>query len=153
MEEGHTLDKIYEYILKEKKELLMPLLQETTLFTLVYKSVKEHSTGIKITISCNDEIERTTMAKAFQMHNISTRCALISDIDPSEFNTIYVKYVSQLEKYKDIEGKNFVLPNYPFNIADVANNTLALGEFADLTKCNQFHITSLYSDLLFDPVG
>lgn len=133
------MDKEYDQILK--------LSPNTDVCKILDVMKKSKSSIIRLTILCKNEKEKEIVLSRKLGHD-SIIIGDFSSISISDYGTIFIKDIEDLDKFRHIEGKAIYVANYGFNILmdkDNINPVLPLDILEKYAGENEFYVYSVYN--------
>ena len=109
-------DKLYQQFLNDK-ETLFKYTKQTDLFRFMH-ILSINASSISITIQCEDEAEAIFVTKICNKYGIGFNLIIQkkTDINIDGYTTLYIKYLSDLIKFTNIQGKNIYISNAGYNL-------------------------------------
>lgn len=149
----HNPDGLYENIINTKSKMVLPLSMNTAVMDLVCKSlfVPEE---LHFEVLCRTDEEKDYAYERFRRHfnedkiPISIIVSKMKDVDISEYGTIYVKNIYDLNEYdkNKLHGKNLIIAKYDFNKEPDIEVDLPRRDVADdLSSTNRILFIDVYS--------
>lgn len=140
-------DDFYSQFMEKEYDNILSLSPNTDVCKVLDLMRKSNSSIIRLTILCENEKQKELILRRNLMHDniiVSDK----SSISLSEYGTMFVKDVSDLDKYRIVEGKTIYVANYGFNILMDPENVNPLLPVEVLEKYagqNEFFVYSVYN--------
>lgn len=110
-------DSLYDQFMEKHQEDILKLSTQTSLFDIIRRS-SSMGDAVKFDILCRNELERNTIMSRFRKFKITPSVKIVDDLsefDPSQYGSIYVKDIRDALLFSKFEGKNVIIGNYKFN--------------------------------------
>lgn len=137
----------YNQFMDKEYEQILNLSPNTDVCKVLEVMKKSKSNIIRLTILCKNDNEKNIILKRHLNYND----IIIGDpstISLSDYGTIFVKDINDLDKYRHIEGKTIYVANYGFNVIIDPNNinpVLPISILDKYSSQNEFYIYSVYN--------
>lgn len=141
-------DDFYAQFIEKEYNNILELSPNTDVGKVLKVLMKTKSNVIRLTILCKNNDEKMYIES---MNGIAYDSVIIGDLSTmslSDYGTIFVKDINDLDKFRHIEGKTIYIPNYGFNILmdpDKVNPILPLDILEKYAGENEFFIYSVYN--------
>lgn len=110
-------DSLYDQFMEKHQEEILKLSTQTSLFDIIRRS-SSMGDAVKFDILCRNELEKNTIMSRFRKFKITPSVKIVDDLsefDPSQYGSIYVKDIRDALLFSKFEGKNVIIGNYKFN--------------------------------------
>ena len=110
-------DSLYDQFMEKHQEDILKLSTQTSLFDIIRRS-SSMGDAVKFDILCRNELEKNTIMSRFRKFKITPSVKIVDDLsefDPSQYGSIYVKDIRDALLFSKFEGKNVIIGNYKFN--------------------------------------
>ena len=140
-------DDFYNQFMEKEYSNILKVSPNTDVCRVLDVMKKSNSSIIRITVLCDNEEQKQEVLDRHLMHD-SIIIGKRSTLSLSDYGTIFVKDINDLDKFRHIEGKSIYVANYGFNILmdpDHVNPVIPLDVLAKYSKDNEFFIYSVYN--------
>lgn len=141
-------DDFYNQFMEKEYDNILKLSPNTDVSKVLKLLRKSKSDVIRLTILCKNEKERKYIENNNTFAYESIIVGDLSSIQLSDYGTIFLKDINDLDKFRHIEGKNIYIPNYGFNILmdpDKVNPVIPLDILEKYAGENEFFVYSVYN--------
>lgn len=147
VEDKELADDLYSQFMEKEYDQILQLSCNTAVSNLAVVLKNNMDQVIRITVLCNSKKEEDVLIKR-NIGVFKTVIGNFSTVDISEYGSIYIKNVTDLDKYKEVVNKNIYVANYGFNITIDPDNIMPLLPEETIRKYgsrNEFDVFSLYA--------
>lgn len=140
-------DDLYKQFIEKEYDQILALSCDTAICDLLGILKKTNNQTIRITILCKYQKEVDLLNKR-KIPYFRTLISEPEDVNTTKYGVIFVKKLSDLDKFKNIEGKTIYIPNYGFNIVINPNKTKPLIPSEYMLKYgdkNEIQVFTLYT--------
>lgn len=147
VDDKELADDLYNQFIEKEYDQILELSCDTAICDLFGLLRKTNNQTIRITILCKSQKEVDLIIKR-KIPYFRTLISEPEDVNTTKYGVIFVKKLSDLDRFKNIEGKSIYIPNYGFNIIIDPNKTKPLIPSEYMMKYgdkNEIQVFTLYS--------
>lgn len=147
VDDKELADDLYNQFIEKEYDQILALSCDTAICDLFGLLRKTNNQTIRITILCKSQKEVDLIIKR-KIPYFRTLISEPEDVNTTKYGVIFVKKLSDLDRFKNIEGKSIYIPNYGFNIIIDPNKTKPLIPSEYMMKYgdkNEIQVFTLYS--------
>lgn len=140
------MDDLYNQFMSKEYDKILSLSPNTMVEKLVHDIKINIEQIVRITVLCNSEKEQHDLEKR-DTDPYKVIVGSFESIDLSGYGSVFVKRLSDLDKFKGLSGKNIYIPNYSFNVTINPEVSMPLINFEYLQKygnSNEFQVFTMY---------
>lgn len=145
--EHDIIDNYYNQFIEREYKDIIDLSCTTSLADVVKINELNKDKIVRITILCSNELEKNALEKR-KINSFKTIISDPHDIDLSKYDCLYIKNISDLDKYKNVTGLSIYIANYGFNIVidpEKPNPGLPIDVITKYSSDNELNIFTIYS--------